>query len=377
MQKIFNIVSVVALTLCVSVGCVPGKRFTEKEKEANKYRAQTEELKVDNGLLKKKIKQHEGEADKLRRQLAALQQDTTLYGMKNRTLRNQLAILENDLKALAARMGDSPEYRALMNHLLQMQNQLASSEVKRFDTQKAIDEQQRVLQQTAEQLAESEAALAGKDVELQFKNEELRGKNAELDSKNAELAGAAAALSEAQLSLAEQAARLKELEAILAQKDKDMAELKNNIANALVDFSSDELSVAHKNGKVYVLLEEKLLFASGKYDVNAKGVEALRKIAKVLEAQSKLNIVVEGHTDDVPFHGAVIEDNWDLSAKRATSVLRILLGSANISTNKIQASGRADSMPVDDSKTTEARRKNRRTEIILMPDVDAILNSLN
>lgn len=349
--------------------CVPAKKYHAAEKSAEFYRGKSDECNVEVSQLKKKVRQLESDIDKLKAEKHALEQDTTLYGMKNRTLLKQLATLENDLKSLASKLGDSEEYKALMKHLLQMQDQLVNSEDKRLDTERAIERQKQALADAEDALAESEEMLARSNQELEFKDAELDSKNRELSDKDKQLASARG-------EIEEQAARLRELEAALKAKDNAMAELKNTIANALVDFSSDDLTVTHKNGKVYVSLEEKLLFESGKYDVNAKGVEALRKIASVLASRNELEIVVEGHTDNIPYSGKVILDNWDLSVKRATSVLRILLASGQIEANRIEACGRADSCPVDNANTSEARRKNRRTEIILAPNLDQIIEKI-
>jgi chemotaxis protein MotB len=371
-----QIIAIMVLVAGVSA-CVPAKRFQESERTANQYRVKSEECEVEVDLLKKRVAQLDGDIEKFVADKHALEQDTTLYGMKNRTLKKQLEILENDLKLLASRLGDSPEYKALMKHLLQMQDELVGVDMRRIDTEKAIEEQKRVLAQTESALAESEAMLARSEQQLQNKDLEIESKNMELAGKDEELRSRDSQLADAQRSIEEQAARLRELEAALSAKDSAMAELRNTIANALVDFSSDELAVHHKDGKVYVSLEEQLLFASGKYDVNEKGVQAIRKIAGVLASHNGLDIVVEGHTDNVPYNGrGVLIDNWDLSVKRATSVLRILLNSGNIPASRIQASGRADSVPVDSANTPEARRKNRRTEIILAPNIDQILSTL-
>ncbi len=289
--------------------------------------------------------------------------------MKNQTLLNTLAILENDLRLLAAKLGDDPEYKALMKHLMQMQDQLVNSEDKRLDTEMAIAQQRKELEATEDALAESERRLLESEQSLLDKDAELANKDAELADKDAELASA-------RQSIEEQAARLREMEAALRAQEQAMGELRNRIAKALVDFSSDELTVHQKDGKVYVSLEEQLLFASGRYDVNEKGVTALNKIASVLANQTELDIVVEGHTDNVPYHGQVLIDNWDLSVKRATSVLRILIANGQIPTSRIQATGRADSCPIDSDNTAEARRKNRRTEIILAPNLDQIMSML-
>ena len=138
-------------------------------------------------------------------------------------------------------------------------------------------------------------------------------------------------------------------------------------------FKNDGLTVSLKNGKVYVSLEEKLLFGTGSTSVSPSGVNALKKLGQVLERNTDINIMIEGHTDDVPYKSdsGPIKDNWDLSVKRATAVVRILLDNSSINPKRLIASGRGKSMPVDSAKTTEARRKNRRTEIIL------ILNLMN
>lgn len=373
LKQIIVFVGLVALV----AACVPAKKFQEAERTANQFRIKSEECDVEVDLLKKKVAQLDSEVEKLVAEKYSLEQDTTLYGMKNRTLKKQLEILENDLKLLASRLGDSPEYKALMKHLLQMQDELLGVDMRRIDTEKAIEAQKRVLEQTENALAESEAMLEHSQQQLHNKDIELENKNMELASKDEEIRNRDSQLADAQRSIEEQAARLRELEAALSAKDSAMAELRNTIANALVDFSSDELAVHHKDGKVYVSLEEQLLFASGKYDVNDKGVQALRKIAGVLASHSELDIVVEGHTDNVPYNGrGVLIDNWDLSVKRATSVLRILLETGKMPASRIQASGRADSVPVDQANTSEARRKNRRTEIILAPNLDQILSTL-
>lgn len=342
--------------------CVPAKRYHEAEKSISYYQDKSDECKVEVGLLKKKIKQLESDIAQLNADKHELEQDTTLYGMRNRTLMSQLATLENDLRALAAKNGDSPEYHALMKHLLQMQDNLVSSEDKRLDTERAIEQQKKALSQAQSALAESKENLARSAQELQNKNQELEEKGTELANARSEIEA--------------QAARLRELEAALAAKENAMAELRNAIANALTDFSSDDLTVTHKNGRVYVSLEEQLLFESGKYDVNAKGQTAIKKIATILASHPELDIVVEGHTDNVPYRGQIIIDNWDLSVKRATSVLRILLANGAIATSHIQACGRADSCPVDNANTAEARKKNRRTEIILAPNMDQIIGKL-
>ena len=142
-------------------------------------------------------------------------------------------------------------------------------------------------------------------------------------------------------------------------------------------FEGQGLSVTRKNGKVYVSLEEKLLFKSGSTVVDPNGVRALKQLAVVLASNPEINIMIEGHTDDVPFRkGSAIRDNWDLSVLRATSIVRILLEDSNIDPVRITVAGRGEYLPVDPADTPEARTKNRRTEIILSPDFTEIFRIL-
>jgi chemotaxis protein MotB len=131
--------------------------------------------------------------------------------------------------------------------------------------------------------------------------------------------------------------------------------------------------VSTKNGKVYVLLEERLLFESGSTVVDAKGVEALKNLAKVLEKETEIDVLIEGHTDNVPIKSATIKDNWDLSVLRATAILRIITSNSKIEAKRLTAAGRGEFMPIDNANTPEARKKNRRTEIILTPKLDELM----
>lgn len=170
---------------------------------------------------------------------------------------------------------------------------------------------------------------------------------------------------------------MKELEDVLKQKDEAVNALKKKVSDALLGFEGKGLTITQKNGKVYVSMEESLLFQSGKWAVEPKGVEVLKKLAKVLEANQDINVMVEGHTDDVPMKGlGDVKDNWDLSAVRATSVVKIITQNSTTDPKRLTAAGRAEFFPIDDSKTKEARAKNRRTEIILTPKLDELLKVL-
>jgi chemotaxis protein MotB len=178
-------------------------------------------------------------------------------------------------------------------------------------------------------------------------------------------------------SLAEREKKVKELEQVLAAKDKSVADLKNRISNALLNFKENDLTVKVKNGKVYVSLAEQLLFGSGKINVDPKGVGALQQLAKVIKDQHDLQIMVEGHTDNVPItkKSTYMEDNWDLSVMRATSISRILI-KAGVPSPQIVAAGRGEFSPLANNDSPQNKQKNRRTEIIITPNLDELFKIL-
>lgn len=167
--------------------------------------------------------------------------------------------------------------------------------------------------------------------------------------------------------------RINEMQAILAQKDAEVKALKDKVLNALKGFEGSGLNVYEKDGKVYVSMDDKLLFASGSWNLNEQGLNAIKELAKVLENEPDITVLIEGHTDNVPYRGSgQIKDNWDLSVMRATSVVRALLQNGNIEPVRLSASGRSEYLPLDEANTAEARAKNRRTEIILTPNLDQL-----
>ncbi len=179
-------------------------------------------------------------------------------------------------------------------------------------------------------------------------------------------------------ALSENERKLQELSNIIARQDSLMKNLRKKVADALVGFEGNGLEVINKNGKVYVSLEEQLLFKSGRWDVDPKGATALNNLAKFLGENKDIHVVIEGHTDDVPYNGnGNVIDNWDLSVKRATSIVRILLQNKEINPERITASGRAEFVPLDKAQTKEARQKNRRTEIILSPNMDELMQAIS
>jgi chemotaxis protein MotB len=179
------------------------------------------------------------------------------------------------------------------------------------------------------------------------------------------------------VNLEEREKKVKELETILANQEKAVQDLRNRIQNALLNFKENDLTVQVKNGKVYVSLAEQLLFASGSIEVDPKGQQALNQLAQAIKDQKDLNILVEGHTDNVPVSrkSQYMQDNWDLSVMRATAITKILTRNG-VSPKQVTASGRAEFTPVAANDTAQNKAKNRRTEIIITPNLDELFKIL-
>lgn len=202
-------------------------------------------------------------------------------------------------------------------------------------------------------------------------NRYIQAAATELSSKQKELLSSQQLIEAQQQRLTEQERQLRHLQEILHQQHALMDSIRGAIARALIGFSPDELSVQMKNGKVYVSLQEKLLFKSGSAVVEPKGVQALSKLAQVLNQNPDLDIEIEGHTDSIPIHGRY-PDNWALSLARAASVTRILINDYHVSPLHITAAGRSWYDPVASNSTPEGRALNRRTDIIITPRLDVL-----
>ncbi len=328
-----NILLVFPVTALLAFACVPAKQFRDLETGYQECMDEVEQLKIENQQYARENTEYKASVDKLERQIQQLVADSM-----------ERYKVWKDLRANYNRL--SRDY----NNLQQAQEAMIKGNVK----------------ETGRLLRELQSAQET----LQKKEDELRLLQASLQKERTQL-------DEMQFELQEQKTRLRELQEVLARKDSAVASLRRKVSTALLGYEKEGLSVDIRNGKVYVSLEEKLLFESGSYSVDPRGREALRKLARVLEQNPDINIMIEGHTDDVPYiPKGGIEDNWDLSVKRATSIVRILLDGTSIDPKRLTAAGRGPTMPVDPAKTPEARQKNRRTEIILTPKLDEILEIL-
>ncbi|MEW4923208.1 OmpA family protein [Algibacter sp. 2305UL17-15] len=207
------------------------------------------------------------------------------------------------------------------------------------------------------------------------KNRELL---AELEAKEQALTAENARLEKLKKALEERSSRIAELENVISSKDAAMTQLKNAISRALTDFEGKGLTVEQRGGKVYVSMENKLLFESGSWAVGADGQTAVRSLGNVLAENQDIAVLIEGHTDNVPYSGnGQLTSNWDLSTKRATAIVNILRENTAINPENLTAAGRGEYAPIASNDTPEGRAKNRRIEVILTPKLDELSRLLN
>lgn len=207
------------------------------------------------------------------------------------------------------------------------------------------------------------------------KNRELL---AQLEAKEQALASENARLEQLKKELEARSNRVAELESVIAAKDAAMTNLKNAISNALTDFEGKGLTIEQRNGKVYVSMENKLLFNSGSWAVGVEGKKAVKQLGNVLGDNPEIAVLIEGHTDNAPYSGSgQIKGNWDLSTKRATAIVEILRENNNINPENLTAAGRGEFLPIASNDTAEGKAKNRRIEVILTPKLDEISKLLN
>jgi chemotaxis protein MotB len=330
-MRLINII--IAATGFTLLTCAPPRQFKALQNENISYREENDILKSENEKLT----------------------------VANNELRSQMEVINKNISSL---LEDSTKKKSEYDHLLGEYNQMKKRYQDLYNSQETMiegsdAEKKRLLDQ-----------LKATQEDLYKREDELNRLSATLDEKKSNL-------EKLKNELEKRNASLIELENILQRKDSAVNALKHIVSEALLGFENQGLTVSQKNGKVYVSLEEKLLFKSGSTEVDVKGINALKKLAKVLEQNPDINIMIEGHTDDVQvIPGSAFKDNWDLSVQRATAIVRILLDGSKIDPRRLTASGKGEFMPVDNRKTPEARQKNRRTEIILTPKLDELFKIL-
>ena len=327
MKKSNFSISGIVLIVMFSVSCVSGKKFSSLQDTSKQFMNERDAFKTDNIGLEMQNKE-------LLAKLAAQEKEMG-------TVKEDIASAQSERKKAVE---DFNKMSAKYSELQNAQEDLIKGNVK--ETQKLLSE----LQAAQENLQKKEDLLHQLEKTLDTKKASLDELTFELEKRNA---------------------RLAELEKILDAQKRIVQDLKSKVSEALLGFENNGLTVTMKNGKVYVSLDEKLLFKSASWDIDANGRNALKKLAGVLEKNPDIQITIEGHTDNVPYNpaGSQLKDNWDLSVKRATTVVRVLLEGSKIDAKRLTASGRSEYLPVDDRNTQDARQKNRRTEIVLTPDL--------
>lgn len=326
--------SIIAI-LCTGVlfSCVPARKYEELKAKQTACLEENSALKAQNQSLEEQNQELTASVDKLKKEKAGLE--------------HEISVLEKSLDQMTKNYDNINETYQL---LLDKNKELLAG------NKSATEQLMKQLQKTQEDLQAQEDALRALEGTLQAKQAKLEQLTADLEAREK---------------------RVNELEAMINRQDSLVNALKNKVKEALLGFENNGLTIEQKNGKVYVSLDESLLFASGSYAVGDRGTDALKKLGKVLEQNQDINILVEGHTDNVPLKGSGdIKDNWDLSVKRATSVVKIITTNSNVNPKRLTAAGRSEYLPLDTSNTPEGRKKNRRIEVILTPKLDELFELL-
>jgi len=315
------------LVFGLTAGCVPIKKFEELQADYDQSQEELSRLKTENTDLSMTLKEIEAERNRLSKSVKGLENDTLSKGKQLRALKRSYEEL-SDSYAL----------------LIENNNSLVA---------RNAEENRRLLEEMQ--------LLEGK---LQGKEDSLRIRAEEMDSISS--------------ALIARERKVNELQSMLSEKDSATNALRQRVADALLGFEGKGVNIEQKDGRIYVTLDNSLLFASGKWEVGAEGTKALDQLAVVLAENNDINVLIEGHTDNDQYYGGnVIKDNWDLSVMRATNVVKILTNNKGVDPMRVTAAGRSEYIPVDSNDSAEGKAKNRRIEIILIPDYQALLDLIN
>ncbi len=318
--------------LFVASSCVSSKvykdlqaKFADLEAENSELRKGRDQAKADGDIAQTKVEELESQIARLKEEQAERVQELNGIQKRYRDLNKSYEyLLENNNALLAS---NQRENKKLVERLNKLQSQLSNKE----DSLKIETDRLRKLDQNLSRLSE----------EIQIREQ-----------------------------------RISELEAAMARKDSTVSMVQQRLRDALRNFEGKGLTVEERAGKVYVSLENRLLFPSASWTVQSEGKKALEELAAVLAENSDLQVMVEGHTDSDAFNGrTAVKDNWDLSVMRATSIVKILVANPGVNKANITAAGRSEYVPIADNDSPEGKAKNRRTEIIISPDLDE-LNAL-
>ncbi len=286
---------------------------------------------------------------------------------------NESLMAEND--KLQTQLGEANStIRSLKNQLVETKKQ-AEEATERY--QSLLDKYQQLNKNYEFLLESNNALLSSNQAENRKLMEKLSNLQMELSAKEDSLRSEQDQMDYLSAELQKREARVNELENLIAQQKLQVDEVRKTLKEALFNFDGKGLSVEQRDGKIYVSLENSLLFPSGSWSVNKKGREALDQLATVLAQNPDLNVMVEGHTDSDPFNSSsAVKDNWDLSVMRATAIVKILTETSGVNPKKITAAGRSEFVPIAPNTNKSGKAKNRRTEIIITPDLGEIMKVL-
>jgi chemotaxis protein MotB len=316
-----------AMMILASVSCVSAKKYRELQNTSRQNMIDRDDFKAENLTLSMQNRETQAKITALENDMSKIRQDLALAEIERNKAKEELSVI-------------SSRYDDLQNA---HENLIKGN----------VEETKKLL-----------TGLQAAEANLRQKEDIMRQLEQSMDLKKV-------SLDELTLELQKKNARMAELERILDAQKKTVQDLKNKVSEALLGFENNGLTVTNRDGKVYVSLEEKLLFKTASWDIDANGRNALRKLAGVLEKNPGIQVMIEGHTDNVPYNpgNSQLKDNWDLSVKRATTVVRVLLEGTKIKPERLTAAGRSEYVPLEPNTTPESRQKNRRTEIILTPDL--------
>ncbi len=331
MRKIQLILSLAVLVAMGFVGCVPQRKFAEMKSAKEESYSENTELQKQLDNVSAITKEQGTTIETLKKSANKLSEDTTLYGKEYRRLRvmyDKVNDLNNELLAKNERLYSNSleENKKLLGDLERAKEALQIKEDSLYKLEKSVMEKQ-------------------------------------------------AALAKAQSDLYEREVRIKELDSLLQAQRSASELLKSKLEAALLNYKNKGISVREENGKVYVSMEAQLLFPSGKTDINPDGKAAIIQLAKIIQDEKDLNIIVEGHTDSDKINsaGQIPRDNWELSVLRSTEVIKLITSNSTIDPTQLAASGRSEFHPLD----ADDKARNRRIEIILEPNLKELYKIIN
>lgn len=324
-MKRIGILSISALLFLGS--CVTSKVHGDLQSKYDVLNTENEKLRLQNQEYEVDIKETKARLDKVEKSLQKMEKDTVNLGYELRAARKNYDELNK-------------QYEFLLNN-----------------NSTLLADNARQNKALLERLEDLQEELHAKEDSLNIEKQKLITAQEDLNNKSK---------------------RLIYLERIISQKDSTMNYIQNKLSNALMGFEGKGLTIERKNGKVYVSLENSLLFASGSWIVSSKGKMALDNLAEVLADNEDINVLVEGHTDSDAYRGSGdIKDNWDLSVMRSTSVVKILVANSQVDKSRITAGGKGEYLPIATNDSKEGKAQNRRIEIILTPDLEGLFEIMN